>query len=179
MKLIKLLIGSLLVLIVSNVHAEERIFLGDLKPMKIKIGFGSTNEVVIRDGKAPWTGLEFFVDGKPVKKGLCTHADSEIVFSIPAGARRFIAVCTMPNFNRASHDVGGFDVLDGTWAYEVLIDGISVFESEHPLCAYVKKQLPIEVEIPENSRNITLKTYMLGNRHFDHAIWAEPYFIKP
>jgi hypothetical protein len=74
--------------------------------------------------------------------------------------------------------VNGRDVLDGSWSYEVLIDGVQVYESE-PLCAYVKKEIPINVEIPENAKIITLKTHMLGDGNCDHAIWAEPYFIKP
>ena len=158
----------------SMVNAEEKIFMGDLKPMKAKFGFPC--DMVIRDGKA--AGYEFLVDGKPAKKGLLAHTDSEVVYAIPAGVRKFVAVGTMPNYNRPSRNVNGRDVLDGSWSYEVLLDGVQVYESE-PLCAYVKKQIPINVEIPENAKNITLKTYMLGDGNCDHAIWAEPYFIKP
>ena len=126
----------------SMVNAEEKIFMGDLKPMKAKFGFPC--DMVIRDGKA--AGYEFLVDGKPAKKGLLAHTDSEVVYAIPSGVRKFVAVGTMPNYNRPSRNVNGRDVLDGSWSYEVLLDGVQVYESE-PLCAYVKKQIPINVEI--------------------------------
>ena len=74
--------------------------------------------------------------------------------------------------------MNGYDVRNGSWNHEVFIDGIQVYESE-PLCAYVKKEVSIAVDIPENARQITLKNSMLGNGNADHAIWGEPYFIKP
>ena len=174
MKLTQTLAFILLGLVVSDVNAEEKIFLGDLKPMKAKFGFPC--DMVIRNGKA--SGSEFLVDGKPVQKGLMAHTDSEVVFAIPSGVRKFVAVGTMPNYKRPSRNVNGHDVLDGSWSYEVIIDGVQVYESE-PLCAYVKKEIPIQVEIPNNAQHITLKTHMLGDGNADHAIWAEPYFIKP
>jgi hypothetical protein len=179
MKLTQMLVVALLGLGVSFVNAEEKIFLGDLKPMKAKVGFGSYGVITngncgVRDGGA--TGA-FLVNGEPAQKGVFTHCDSEVIFAIPSGVRKFTAVGTMPNYKRASRNVGGFDVLDGSWSYEVLIDGVQVYESE-PLCAYVKKEVPIEVDIPENAKHITLKTHILGQGHCDHCIWAEPYFIK-
>lgn len=167
-------------MVLSYANAEERIFLGDLKPMQRKVGFGNdfliTNgDCGVRDGGA--TGA-FLANGKPAQRGLFTHTDSEVTFAIPTGVRRFVAVGTMPNYARQSRNVNGFDVLDGSWTYEVLVDGVKVYESE-PLCAYVKKEIPIQVDIPENAKHMTLKTHMLGNGHCDHSIWAEPYFIKP
>jgi len=164
----------------SSAFPAEKIFLGDLKPMKAKVGFGGYQVIKdgncgVRDGGA--TG-QFFVDDKPAQNGIFTHTDSEIIFAVPPGVNKFIATGTMPNYQRNSRNVNGFDVLDGSWTYEVIIDGVQIYESE-PLCAYLKKQVPIEVEIPENAKQITLKTHMLGNGHCDHSIWAEPYFIKP
>ena len=167
----------------SKVNAEEKIFLGDLKPMKRKVGSGNdfliTNgDCGVRDGGS--TGA-FLIDGKPATKGLFTHCDSEVVFAVPPGVRKFVAVGTMPNYSRAFKDGkpwGEVDRLDGSWSYEVLIDGVQVYESE-PLCSYVKKNVSIQIDIPENARHITLKTHMLGNGNCDHSIWAEPYFIKP
>ena len=171
------LMGLCFGLFCSWVNAEEKIFLGDLKPMKAKVGFGSY--YVIRDGKPPNdNSKDFLVNGKPSQKGLFTHTDSEIVFAIPDGAKKFIAVGTMPNWQTSSRIVNGYDVRNGSWNYEVFIDGIQVYESE-PLCAYVKKEVSIAVDIPENARQITLKNSMLGNFNADHAIWGEPYFIKP
>lgn len=179
MKLTQTLAVILLGLVGSDVNAEEKIFLGDLKPMKAKVGYAEY--FVIRDGViGNGFSKEFLVDEKPAKKGLFAHADSEVIFAIPNGVRKFTAVGTGPNFKsgRASKNVNGLDMLDGSWSYEVLIDGVQVYESE-PLCAYVKKEAPIQVDIPENARHITLKTHMLGNGHSDWSIWADPYFIKP
>lgn len=167
-----------LVVITSNCWAEEKIFLGDLKPMKTKVGFPS--ELVIRNGKSPGTDLEFYANGKLGQKGLLAHPDSEIVYAIPSGAKKFTAVGTMPNFKevKKSELINGQEMLHGSWSYEVYVDGVQVFESE-PLCAYANRQIPINVEIPSNAKQLTLKTHALGNIHADHSIWAEPYFIKP
>ena len=185
MKLTQMLIVSLLCLVATHVNAEERIFVGDVKPMKAKVGYRSygviTNGISwVRNGGS--TGA-FMVDGKPAQKGLITCSDSEVIFAIPSGVRRFVSVGTMPDYktpskNGRNKESDGLDHVDGVWSYEVLIDGIQVYESE-PLCSYVKKEIPIEVDIPENAQHITLKTHMLGNGNCDHCIWAEPYFIKP
>ena len=178
MKLTQILAVVLLGLVVADVNAEEKIFLGDLKPMKAKVGFGGY--YTIKDGNPHSGGSDgtFSANGKPAQKGLFTHCDSEVIFAIPSGVTKFVAVGTMPNFTNPSKNVDGEEVLNGSWAYEVQIDGIQVYESE-PLCAYVKKEVPIQVEIPNNAHYITLKTHMLGSGNTDHAIWAEPYFIKP
>jgi hypothetical protein len=179
MKLRHTFIITLLCLVVPHVNAEERIFLGDLKPMKVKVGFGTYN--VIRDGSiGNEFSKEFLVNEKPAQKGLLAHADSEVIFAIPTGVTKFTAVGTGPNFKtkRTSKNISGLDMLDGSWTYEVLIDGVQVYESE-PLCAFVKREVPIQVDIPENARYITLKTHMLSNGHSDWSIWGEPYFIKP
>lgn len=167
-------------LLSSSAFTADKVFLGDLKPLKATVGWGAFKAIKdgdcgLRDGDA--TG-RFLVDGKPAQKGIFTHADSEIVFAVPRGVTKFTAIGTMPNYQRNSRNVNGFEVLDGSWNYIVIIDGIQVFESE-PLCAYLKKQIPIEVEIPENAKYLTLKTLMLGDGNCDHSIWAEPYFIKP
>lgn len=179
MRLTQCLIAALLCLVATYVNAEEQIFLGDLKPIKAKVGYDQYR--VIRDGViGNGFSEEFLVNEKPAKKGLFAHADSEVIFAIPTGVTKFTAVGTGPNFKakRASKNVNGLDMLDGSWTYEVLIDGVQVYESE-PLCAYVKKEAPIQVDIPANARYMTLKTHMLGNAHSDWSIWADPYFIKP
>jgi hypothetical protein len=177
MKLTQMPIAALLCLVATYVNAEERIFLGDLKPMKAKVGYDQYR--VIRDGVIDnGCSKEFLVNEKPAKKGLFAHADSEVIFAIPTGVRKFTAVGTGPNFKTARALKPGNDMMDGAWTYEVLIDGIQVYESE-PLCAYAKKEVPIQVDIPDNARHITLKTHMLGSFYSDWSIWADPYFIKP
>jgi len=180
MKLIQMLIVAVLCLVATHVNAEERTFLGDLKPMKAKVGFGSYGVITNGNCGVDTAGAkgEFLANGKPAQKGIFTHCDSEVVFAIPNGVRKFTAVGAMPNYKRPSKNIDGTEVLDGSWSYEVLIDGVQVYESE-PLCAYVKKEVPIQVDIPENAQHITLKTHILGNGNCDHCIWAEPYFIKP
>jgi len=180
MKLTQMLAVILLGLVVSNVNAEEKIFLGDLKPMKAKVGFGSYGVITNGNCGVDTAGAkgEFLANGKPAQKGIFTHCESEVIFAIPNGVRKFTAVGAMPNYKRPSKNIDGNEVLDGSWAYEVLIDGVQVYESE-PLCAYVKKEVQIQVDIPENAQHITLKTHILGNGNCDHCIWADPYFIKP
>ena len=180
MRLTQCLIAALLCLVATYVNAEERIFLGDLKPMKAKVGFGSYGVITNGNCGVDTAGAkgEFLANGKPAQKGIFTHCDSEVIFAIPSGVRKFTAVGAMPNYKRPSKNIDGIEVLDGSWSYEVLIDGVQVYESE-PLCAYVKKEVPIQVDIPENAKHITLKTHILGNGNCDHCIWADPYFIKP
>ena len=109
-----------------QVIAEEKISLVDIKPVKAKVGFGGY--YTIRDGNTRSGGGDgtFNINGQRAQKGLFTHAESEIVFAIPTGVRKFVAVGTMPNFKTISREVDGSDVLNGPWDYEVLIDGIEV-----------------------------------------------------
>jgi len=158
--------------------AEQKIFLGDLQPVQARVGW--SNYRVFRDGV--WSDdknpAKCIVDGKVVQTGIFAHANSELMFAVPAGVRSFEAFGAMPTPPSSSFPDGASEVLYGTWAYEVWIDGAKVFES-NPLCAYVKKQVPIRVSIPPNARMITLKTTSLGSNHCDWSIWAMPTFTKP
>jgi len=175
----KLIYSCTLVFIcLFQVIAEEKISLVDIKPMKAKVGFGGYYTITDGNTRSGGSDGTFNVNGQRAQKGLFTHAESELVFSIPTGVRKFVAVGTMPNFRPISREVDGFDTLLGSWDYEVLIDGIEVYQSE-PLCAYLKKEVPIVIDIPDNAKTITLINHMLGNNNADHAIWGDPFFIKP
>lgn len=170
--------GLVGLLMANSLLAEQKIFLGDLQPIQTKVGWANYRvfrDSIWSDDKNP---TKCMVNGKVAQIGIFAHANSEIIFAIPAGVRVFEAVGAMPTPPYPSFPDNGTDMLYGTWAYEVWIDGAKAFESD-PLCAYVKKQVPIRVTVPPNARQITLKTTSLGSNHCDWSIWAEPYFIKP
>lgn len=166
-------------LLVGVASAEEKISLTDLKPVQIKVGWGQY--FTFKDGNCAEHGqppLICPVGDTSAQTGLYAHAPSEITFDIPKNTHRFEAIgATRSNLPLVTPANGGLRIL-GSWAYEVLIDGNKVYESE-PFMAYERRQIPIQVVIPKGSKRITLKINELGHNACDWSYWAEPYFIRP
>lgn len=179
MREIAVLTGFILLHFTPGTKAEQKIFLGDLQPIQAKVGWDQY--YVFRNGNFALPGKKptsLMVDGRVVQKGIYAHANSELIFSIPSGVQQFEAFGVMPVSANATFPDNGSEMLYGTWAYEIWIDGKKAYESD-PLCAYVKKQVPIRINIPNNSKQITLKTNSLGSGHCDWSIWADPFFVSP
>jgi formylglycine-generating enzyme len=135
------------------------IFLGDLQPLSLNVWRFMVNQ--------DWhNNSTICVGEKPCGNFLFTLAPAELNYAIPAGARRFTAVGGHTRSLRAPQ---------GSWKYQVLIDGDMVFESS-PLYNYLEG-LPIDVSIPPNSKKLTLLVDDLEkNNTSDEAVWAWPYF---
>lgn len=136
-------------------------FLGELEPTKAKVGFADfAPNYYPNEDNAP-----VLVDGKKCNYYIFAHADSDIVYNLPKGTKRFTAIGIKP-----SKDKG----IAGTFAFEVLLDGKSVFKSK-ALRLYPNYQVPISVDIPPEAQTLELKIDSLGNNFADHSIWAFPF----
>lgn len=80
--------------------------------------------------------------------GLGTHANSEIVLHVPAGARAFEAFAGIDN----NSDTGG---ARGTAQFSVEIAGRSVFQT--PVLKGGQAPVAVHVDLPEGTREVTLK----------------------
>jgi hypothetical protein len=105
------------------------------------------------------------VDGKKCGFYIFAHANSDAAYQLPKDARRFTAIGIRPTGN---------NWIAGTFTFEVLIDGNSVFKSD-ALRSYPHFQVPIAVDIPPGSQILELKVDSMGNGFSDHSIWAFPF----
>lgn len=163
-----LLIVSLLFSACATTSTHSRrpdgLFLGDLHPSKARVGWGDYRVNFYPDHKI----AKVLVDGKPCDHFLFAHANSAVTYRIPDGMKTFTAIGIRPTGN---------DWIAGTFTFEVLVDGQSLFKSE-PLKSYPNYQVPISVTLPEGAEMIELRTDTLGNGFADHSIWAYPFFHK-
>jgi hypothetical protein len=142
----------------------EGLFLGDLHPVNARVGWGDYLVNFYPDHKI----AKVPVDGKPCDLFLFAHANSSVTYRIPDGMQTFTATGIRPTGN---------DWIAGTFTFEVLVDGKSLFKSE-PLKSYPGYQVPISVTLPAGAEMLELKTDNLGNGFADHSIWAYPFFHK-
>jgi len=99
------------------------------------------------------------------KRGLGTHANSEIILHLPPDAREFRAVVGIDN----NPDTEG---VRGSVQFSVEIAGKSVFRT--PVLRGTNAPAPVKVALPEGTRAITLKVDATadGPSH-DQADWAQ------
>jgi hypothetical protein len=142
----------------------DGLFLGDLHPEKARVSWGDYQVNFYPDHGV----AKVLLDGKPCKYFLFAHANSAATYKIPDGMKTFTAVGIRPSGN---------DGIAGTFTFEVLVDGKSLFKSE-ALKSYPGYQVPISIILPEGAERIELKTDSLGNGFADHSIWAHPFFHK-
>ncbi len=74
---------------------KPQVYLSDLKPKTVKNGYGKLGINRSIEGK-PLT-----VDGRRYARGLGTHANGLLVYTIPAGTRRFVAVVGLDDEKRS------------------------------------------------------------------------------
>lgn len=132
------------------------IFAGELAPVSCQVGWGTMR--VNEGGKVE-------VLGKSCDRFLFPHAAASIVYAIPEKAVRFSAIGTRIAAQEAEH---------GTWSYEVLVDGSSVFRS--PALHEQPEGIPIEVAFPPGAREMTILIDDFDDGHYDWSVLAYPYF---
>lgn len=140
------------------------LFLGDLHPSKARVGWGDFGINTYPDHKI----AKVLVDGKPCDRFLFAHANSSVTYGIPEGMKTFTAVGIRP---------AGNEWISGSFTFEVLVDGKSLFKSL-PLKNYPDFQVPVSVTLPDGAQTLELRTDNLGNGFSDHSIWAYPFFHK-
>jgi beta-galactosidase len=101
------------------------------------------------------------------KKGIWTHAHSELVFNIAdKGYKRF--------FSHVGHCDSGHDTF---CAFEVYVDGEKVFESGDMFKG--DKAKFVDVDISEGSElKLVVANGKDGKPDGDHANWADAFFVK-
>ena len=140
------------------------LFLGDLSPIKARVGFG---DYTVNAYPEP-QNAKILVDGKPCAYFIFAHTNSDVTYKIPDGMKSFTATGIRPSGN---------PWIAGTFSFEVIVDGKSVFKSQS-LNSYPNYQVPISITLPPDAQILELKTDNLGNGFADHSIWAYPFFHK-
>jgi len=141
--------------------SENKVFLGDLKPVKEVVGWKT-----LMVNSNPFN-LSVEIENKPCYKYLFAHAASSISYLIPEGVKRFIAYGVMPTYRGE---------ISGSWEYVVRVDGKVLYRSK-ALSSYKNNELRISIKIPNGAKKIELITDDMGDSYGDQCIWAEPYFI--
>lgn len=142
-------------------QGSDPVYLDSLEPLEAYVSF---DQLWTNQKRAKGDVIE--VDGEPAKHFLKAHANSRLVYSIPAGARRFQAV-GVPT-NRFRHNC--------SWIYEIWADAALLFRSQ-PLSKYEGRQLKMDVELPADAKRLMLVVDNYGSSAEDHSVWAEPCFV--
>ncbi len=145
----------------SLAQGTDPVYLDTLEPLEAYVSFDQlwTNQKKPKDDVIK-------VDGEAAKHFLKAHANSRLVYQIPAGARRFQAV-GVPT-ERVRHN--------SSWIYEVWADAALLFRS-HPLNRYEGRQVKIDVDLPADAKRLMLVVDNHGSSAEDHSVWAEPCFL--
>src|SRR5208337_2531439 len=97
--------------------------------------------------------------------GIGTHANSEILVTLPEGAAKFEAECGIDN----NYDTSG---VHGSAVFSVEIDGRRRFES--PVLRGSDHGMPIAVPIPAGAREMRLKVDTTADGpSYDQSDWAD------
>ncbi|RXZ83162.1 hypothetical protein EBB07_07500 [Paenibacillaceae bacterium] len=106
--------------------------------------------------------------GKTYARGLGTHANSEIVYTIPDGAKRFVAVA------------GADDEIEEEGGYASMLFSIYVDEKLVASSPLIGKgmQWNFDVALPEGARKLRLSLDDAGGKNFDHGDWLNAGFLK-
>lgn len=103
------------------------------------------------------------------KRGLGTHANSEIVVGVPSGARFFKAFVGLDNNDNTRAGRGSVEFI-------IEINGKAVFHSPTLRCG--DDAAVVNVEIPKDIKELVLKVDATADgTGWDHADWAEARFI--
>ncbi|AQQ10471.1 Alpha-galactosidase A precursor [Sedimentisphaera cyanobacteriorum] len=136
----------------------EKVYLSDLDISNTRQGWGEP----MKDKSV--AGNPIKIKGKTYKKGLGTHSHSILEIKVN-GAERFKALAGI------NDEVIGNDA---EVRFIVLADGEKIFRSGR----ISANQKPAKVDVSlKNAKKITLVVEHLGSNNFDHADWADAYFI--
>lgn len=136
-------------------------FATDLTWKKSTIGWGS-----IKKNKSV-NGNKLTIAGKSFSHGIGTHATSDIIMDIPAGARKFLAVAGCDLEMQGSNTMIFYVYIDGA-----LVDNSSLIK--------IGQYYVFDVDIPEGAKEIRLYAYegTYGGNTNDHADWAVAAFMN-
>jgi len=138
---------------------QAHVFLSDLKPLKFVSGWNGNprNDASIEDNPLSVAGVRY-------KKGIGTHAVSELAYAIKPEYKRFVSVCGTDDEHEG-----------GTVVFAVYIDDKLQSKSE-----VVSKSTPpwkVSIPIPEGSKQLRLVVGDGGDGvGADHADWANAGF---
>lgn len=106
--------------------------------------------------------------GKAYTRGLGTHANSEVVYAIPKGAKRFVAV------------VGADDEVKEEGGYSSMFFNIYVDEKLAASSPLIGKGMlwNFDVNLPEGAKQIRLSLNDAGDKNFDHGDWLNAGFLN-
>ena len=122
----------------------------------------------LRTGKSV-VGTPLKIGGRTFRRGLGTHANSEIAVSLPAGAREFRAMVGVDS----NHDTGG---RRGTVQFAVRIAGREAFRSE--TLRGGGEPVEVRVKLPPAAKAVALTTHATADgAGYDHADWAQARII--
>ena len=158
-------------------------YLSDLEPESVKVGYRGTDWPAYGrdctvDGKEDVLTLleKFDENGQPVykefSKGVGAHAASELVYEIPAGSDRFLAMAGIDYVS-----TGRNMSADSNAFFRVYVDDALVFETSEPVTIKTP-MIPVEIELPEGARKIKLVTDPNGHNGNDHTEWADARFER-
>ena len=106
--------------------------------------------------------------GKMYERGLGTHANSDIVYTIPNGAKRFVAIAAGDDEVK---EEGGY----ASMLFSVYVDGKLAAAS--PLIG--KGMLwNFDVPMPDGAKQILLSLNDAGGKNFDHGDWLNAGFLQ-
>ena len=144
--------------------------LSDLKPLTAKNGYGKLgiNKSVL--------GRPLSVDGKRYQRGLGAHATALLVYKIPAGAKKFVAVVGL--------DDEEIEDPRGSVAFEVYGDVREMGETpvlfgpSPVLASKTIRSWAFNVDLNTRFQQIRLVVTDAGDgNHCDHADWVDAGFV--
>ena len=134
------------------------------QPGRVKLDVRRQDHNVLRFGQSVLQS-PLRLGGQRYKRGLGTHANSEIVVTVPPGARTFKAFVGLDN--NADTRKGR-----GSIAFVVEVGGQAVFRSRVLRCG--DEPVPVGVDLPDGTRQLVLKVDATPDgTGWDHADWAE------
>jgi hypothetical protein len=142
----------------AAVEKIDGVFLDTLEPVRSKQGWGT-----LQKNRSVWE-KEMTIGGKRFRRGLGTHANSEIVYQLDGTYRRFQAW--------AGPDMATF----GTLGFTVVVDGVKRWESGHMARGDAPKLVDVDIT---GAKELQLLVDDAGNGiGADHADWAEAKLLR-
>jgi hypothetical protein len=142
----------------ATVEKIDGVFLDTLEPAATKQGWGT-----LQKNRSVWE-KEMTIGGKRFRRGLGTHANSEIVYKLDGTYRRFQAW--------AGPDMATY----GTLGFTVMVDGQKRWESGKMLRGDAPKQVDVDIT---GAKELRLLVDDAGNDIMgDHADWADAKLLR-
>ncbi len=160
-------LGALIFASPSVSYALTRtVYLSDFRPIYSEQAWGPLGRNVSVEG------LPIILGGKTYAKGIGTHAQSKLLYALPAGSRRFSAVVGIDNDvlkYRETKDWAAHKPARGR--FRVVLSGKTVFDSGKMLW----NTTPKKVDLPLNGAPILtlIVDQQDGDNYGAHADWAD------